>query len=90
MIVEKAVKMAEMMDVPILGLIENYSYFKCPDCGKEHRIFGESHLEEIAQAHGLPILGHLPIDPALARACDEGKIEDLKTNYLEDVAKSLL
>ena len=89
MIVEKAVKMAVMMDVPILGLIENYSYFKCPDCGKEHKIFGESHLEDIAQAHGLSVLGRLPIDPALARACDEGKVEDLEMNYLEDVAKTL-
>ena len=89
MIVEKAVKMAEMMNVPILGLIENYSYFKCPDCGREHAIFGESHLEEIAQAHSLPILARLPIDPALAKACDEGKVEDLDPNYLEDVAKTL-
>ena len=62
MIVEKAVKMAEMMGLPILGLIENYSYFKCPDCGKEHKIFGESHIEEVAEAHGLPVLARLPID----------------------------
>ena len=89
MIVEKAVKMAEMMDLPILGLIENYSYFKCPDCGKEHRIFGESHLEEIATAHGLPVLARLPMDPALARACDEGKVESLERNYLEEVAGKL-
>lgn len=89
MIVEKAVKMAEMMDVPILGLIENYSYFKCPDCGKEHKIFGESHLEEIASAHGLPVLARLPIDPALAAACDSGKVESLERNYLEDVARKL-
>ena len=89
MIVEKAVKMAEMMDLPILGLIENYSYFKCPDCGKEHRIFGESHLEEIAKAHSLSVLARLPIDPALARACDEGRVEQLERNYLEDVARAL-
>ncbi len=89
MIVEKAVKMAEMMDVPILGLIENYSYFKCPDCGREHRIFGESHLEDIARAHGLPILERLPIDPALAAAVDEGKVESLEPNYLEGVAQAL-
>lgn len=89
MIVEKAVKMAEMMDVPILGLIENYSYFQCPDCGKEHRIFGESHLEEIANAHSLPVLARLPIDPALARACDEGRVEQLERNYLEEVAGKL-
>ena len=89
MIVEKAVKMAEMMDVPILGLVENYSFFRCPDCGRDHRIFGESHLEEIARAHGLKVLARLPIDPALAAACDRGQIETLKTNYLEDVAKAL-
>ncbi len=89
MIVEKAVKMAEMMDLPILGLIENYSYFKCPDCGKEHRIFGESHLEEIAKAHSLSVLARLPIDPALAKACDEGRVEQLERNYLEDVARAL-
>ncbi len=89
MIVEKAVKMAEMMDLPILGLIENYSYFQCPDCGKEHRIFGESHLEEIAKAHSLSVLARLPIDPALARACDEGRVEQLERNYLEDVARAL-
>ncbi len=89
MIVEKAVKMAEMMDVPILGLIENYSYFRCPDCGKDHKIFGESHLEEIAATHDIPILARLPIDPALAAACDSGKVEQLETNYLEAVAKNL-
>lgn len=89
MIVEKAVKMAELMKVPILGLVENYSYFKCPDCGKEHKIFGESHLEEIARAHGLPVLARLPIDPALARACDEGKVEELEPNYLESVVETL-
>lgn len=89
MIVEKAVNMAELMKVPILGLIENYSFFRCPDCGKEHRIFGESHLEEVAAAHGLPVLARLPIDPALAAACDAGKVEQLSPNYLEAVAKDL-
>lgn len=89
MIVEKAVKMAEMMQVPILGLVENYSYFRCPDCGKQHFIFGESHIEEIASAHGLKVLSRLPIDPALATACDAGDVENLSPNYLEDVAKEL-
>lgn len=89
MIVEKAVKMAEMMGLPILGLIENYSYFKCPDCGKEHRIFGESRIEEVAEAHGLPILARLPIDPALAAAVDAGQVEYLPQNYLSEVAKNL-
>lgn len=89
MIVEKAVKMAELMKVPILGLIENYSYFQCPDCGKKHQIFGESHIDAIAAAHGLPVLARLPIDPALAAACDAGKVEDLDPNYLAQVAESL-
>jgi Mrp family chromosome partitioning ATPase len=89
MIVEKAVKMAEMMDLPILGLIENYSYFRCPDCGKEHAIFGESHIDEIAFTHGLKVLARLPMDPQLAAACDAGKAEEFSPNYLEDVAKSL-
>ncbi len=89
MIVEKAVKMAEMMKLPILGLVENYSYFRCPDCGKQHFIFGESHIEEIAAAHKLPVLARLPIDPSLAKACDAGQVESLSPNYLEDVAKNL-
>ena len=89
MIVEKAVKMAEMMNIPILGLVENYSYFRCPDCGKQHHIFGESHIEEIASAHGLKVAARLPIDPALATACDAGEVENLSPNYLEDVAKDL-
>ncbi len=89
MIVEKAVKMAEMMNIPILGLVENYSYFRCPDCGKKHDIFGESHIQEIASAHGLKVLARLPIDPALAHACDAGQAEDFSPNYLEEVARQL-
>lgn len=89
MIVEKAVKMAEMMNIPILGLVENYSYFRCPDCGKQHHIFGESHIEEIASAHGLKVAARLPIDPALAAACDAGDVENLSHNYLEDLAREL-
>jgi len=89
MIVEKAVKMAELMNVPILGLVENYSYFQCPECGKKHTIFGESHIETIAGAHGLKVLSRLPIDPALAAACDAGKVEELPRNYLAQVAESL-
>ena len=89
MIVEKAVKMAELMGLPILGLIENYSYFKCPDCGKEHKIFGESHIDEVAQALGIPVLARLPIDPALAAAVDAGEVEKLPRNYLAEVAEKL-
>lgn len=67
MIVSKAVHMAEMMSIPVLGLIENYSWYQCPDCGARHAIFGESRLEEVARELGLPILARLPIDPALGR-----------------------
>ena len=89
MIVTKAVHMAQMMSVPLLGLVENYSYFQCPDCGKQHAIFGESHLEQEAMKLGLPLLAKLPIDPNLAAAFDAGKLEELDTNYLEGVAAQL-
>lgn len=89
MIVTKAVNMARMMKIPVLGLVENYSYYKCPDCGKEHAIFGESGIEKLAESLGLKVLARLPIDPGVAAACDAGKIEEYKPNYLEDVAKAL-
>lgn len=89
MIVTKAVKMAEMMHIPVLGLVENYSYFRCPDCGKEHAIFGESHIERVAADLGLKVLARLPIDPAVAAACDAGRIEELEPNYLTAVAELL-
>ena len=89
MIVTKAVHMAQMMSVPMLGLIENYSYFQCPDCGKKHAIFGESSLEQEAMKLGLPLLAKLPIDPKVAAAFDAGKIDSLETNYLEEVAAKL-
>ena len=89
MIVSKAVRMAEMMQVPILGLVENYSYFECPDCGKRHPIFGQSHVDEVASRHQLTVLAKLPIDPAFAAACDAGRIEGLENNPMADVAKLL-
>lgn len=89
MIVTKAVKMAGMMQIPVLGLVENYSYFQCPDCGKRHAVFGESHIEDVAASLGLKVLARLPIDPAAAAACDAGKVEDLPVNYLEDLATEL-
>ncbi len=82
MIVGKAVKMAQMMGVPILGLVENYSYFVCPDNGRQYSIFGESRTSGIAQEYGLPLLGRLPVDPAISQACDSGTIEDLKGGWL--------
>ena len=74
MIVAKAVNMAQKMDVPVLGVVENMSYIECPDCGKKIEVFGKSKLDEVAAQYDLDILGRLPIDPTLAAACDEGKI----------------
>ena len=76
--VGKAVKMAKMMDIPLIGVVENYSYLECPDCGKHITVFGESHVDEVAAGYGLPVLAKLPIDPKLAAAVDAGKIEDAK------------
>lgn len=90
MIVAKAVKMAEMMNVPIIGLVENYSYFKCPDCGKEYPVFGESHIDEIASEHQLPVLAKLPIDPNAAHACDEGRIEEYKIDVMDSVCDKVV
>ena len=85
MIVEKAVNMAKLMDVPVLALVENMSYITCPDCGKEIRVFGESHIDEIAQKHGVDTVAKLPIDPALAAACDAGTIESFNGAWLDGV-----
>ncbi len=89
MIVSKAVKMAEMMGIPIIGVIENMSYFKCPDCNKEYQIFGESHIEEIAKNHNTKVLGKLPIDPGIAAACDKGMIELLNGDWLDKLGDIL-
>ena len=89
MIVTKAVQMAEMMDVPVLGLVENYSYFRCPDCGREHPIFGESTIDALGAQLGLPVLARLPLDPALAQAVDEGRVEEYSPNPMADVAAKL-
>ena len=85
MIVEKAVNMAKLMDVPVLALVENMSYITCPDCGKEIRVFGESHIDEIAGKHGVDTVAKLPIDPALAAACDAGTIENFTGAWLDGV-----
>ena len=90
MLVAKAVKMAEMMTIPVIGLVENYSYFKCPDCGTEYKIFGDSHIEDIAKEHNLPVLAKLPIDPALAKACDNGAIEDYQGINLDSAADQVV
>ncbi len=90
MIVEKAVNMAKLMNIPVLGIVENMSYFQCPDCGKQHKIFGESHVEELADKFGIKTVCKLPIDPRIAKMCDEGKIEDLKEPWLDEMVKKIL
>ncbi len=89
MIVEKALNMAKLMDVPVLGIVENMSYFTCPDCGKEHSIYGESHIDKIAADHGIEVLGKLPIDPEIARLCDAGEIEKVSGDWLSSAANKL-
>ena len=89
MIVSKAVKMAEMMHIPVLGFVENYSYLECPDCGKRISVFGQSHLDEIAAKFGLPVLARLPIDPAVAQAYDNGMMETVNTDALSQVVEAV-
>ena len=85
MIVAKAVKMANMMHIPVLGFVENYSYLECPDCGKRIEVFGKSKLDEVAEAFGLPVLARLPIDPKVAEAYDNGLMETVNTDLMADV-----
>lgn len=89
MIVSKAVKMAELMNVPILGLVENMSYFKCPDCGKEHKIFGDSHIDKIAEEYGTRVLAKVPIDPDLAKSVDTGTVELFVGDWFENAANTI-
>lgn len=86
MIVQKAANMASMMNIPVLGVVENMSYVKCPDCGKEIKVFGDSHIEEICQKFGYPLLGRIPMDPKLAALCDRGMIELMENDYLDPAA----
>lgn len=89
MIVGKAVKMAEMMNIPIVGVVENMSYLTCPDCGKKIAVFGESHLDEVAKDFNIPIIGRVPIDSKLAAACDKGIIELFEGDYMNDAVKAI-
>ncbi len=89
MIVTKAVKMAQSMNIPILGIVENMSYVVCPDCGKAFQIYGESHVEEEAGKNGLKVLGRLPIDPKLAKSCDKGAMELFEGDWLESAADAV-
>ena len=89
MIVTKAVHMAEMLQVPVLGIVENYSFFRCPDCGGEHPVFGPSTIDALAAELGLPVLAKLPIDRLLAQAVDEGRVEEYAPNPMAEVARTL-
>ena len=86
MIVEKAVKMAEMMNIPIIGIVENMSYYKCDECGKEHKIFGESHIDDIALKYNIKNVSKLPMNSSLAAACDAGTIELFDGDWLDNMA----
>jgi len=89
MIVEKAVKMAENMNIPIVGIVENMSYFKCPDCNKEYKIFGESNIEEIAKKHKLDVIAKLPINPDVAASIDKGLVELCDDSLFTRIAEIL-
>lgn len=88
-IVEKAVNMAKLMDIPILGVVENMSYVKCPDCGKEIKMFGESHIEEIAQKDGIEVLARIPVEPQLAAQCDGGLVELFEGDWFDKIGDKL-
>lgn len=89
MIVSKAVKMADMMNIPVIGIVENMSYFKCPDCNKEVNVFGESNIEAIADKYHTKVLTKLPIDPKIAASCDKGLIELYDFNWFDSIAEIL-
>ena len=89
MIVTKAVKMANMMHIPVLGFVENYSYLQCPDCGKKIKVFGESKLDAVAAEFGLPVLARLPIDPKVAESCDNGEMESVNTDAMAAVLEAV-
>lgn len=89
MIVSKAVRMASLMNIPVLGIVENMSYLKCPDCGKEIKVFGDSHVDEVAKEYGLDVLARVPIDPALANLSDKGAIELMELPCAEEAADKI-
>ncbi len=81
--------MADMMHIPVIGLVENYSYLECPDCGKKISVFGESHIDEIAAELGIPVLGRIPIDPKLAQIVEEERFCEMEPQYLSDVLNKI-
>ncbi|MBQ8589335.1 MAG: Mrp/NBP35 family ATP-binding protein [Firmicutes bacterium] len=90
MIVGKAVNMAKMMNIPILGIVENMSYITCPDCGKKIQVFGESHVDEVAEKYGLKVLAKVPMEPKLAAACDAGKIETFEGDFMDEAYEAVV
>ena len=90
LIVKKAVNMANLMNLPVMGLVENYSYFRCPDCGKKYFPFGESKLDEVAASTGLPVLARMPIDAAVAELCDAGEMEKVELGEIAAAAEEIL
>ncbi len=89
MIVKKAYRMASMMDIPVLGIVENFSYLVCPDCGKQIRLFGESHVGAVSEELGIPLLGKVPLDPQIAAAADAGTFYEKVNPYLDKAVKIL-
>ncbi len=89
MVVQKAVNMANMMNIPVLGVVENYSYFECPDCGKRHNLFGDSHIEKVAAENGVETVCRIPINPKLAAACDAGLIELYEGDWLDELTRRI-
>ena len=89
MIVEKAVKMADLMKIPVLGLVENMSYFECPDCGKKHFLYGDSKVEEIAKKYDIQNIARIPVNPKLTAAADKGMIELYEGDWLDDLTAAL-
>lgn len=89
MIVKKAYNMAQTMNIPVIGIVENYSYLECPDCGRKISVFGESHIDEIAEELGVPVLGKMPVDPKLAEAVESERFYEADNSYLSDAVNKL-
>ena len=89
MIVKKAYNMAGQMDIPVLGIVENYSYLKCPDCGRKISVFGESHIDEVAEELGVPVIGKMPIDASLAEAVENENFAEVSNDYLAEAVNKL-
>ena len=87
--IQMAYNMADMMHIPVLGVVENFSYLECPDCGKKINVFGQSHVDEAAKELGIPVFGKLPVDPAYAEKADEGKFFEIDNPYLADGVEAL-